>query len=260
MPNPIPPPTSNQQPWVPAADLACSPCNVDADLVALAATTLADNFSGNQFGLRELRLRPCALTASCGCDGWAAPGPFVPWFGWWSDLWWWWGGCGCGRPKEVRISEPVWSITSVKCDGAILDPTAWILYGDNRLVRVDGGGFPCCQPLSRDPDTTFGTLEIACTIGSPPDAMAVLAVQEIACELVRVFDDPAACRLPAKVQSVVRQQLTVQVLEPTPSLMEGFTGLPMVDLWLASLDAMTRRVPGRAVDLTRMTAWREPAS
>lgn len=223
-------------PWVAAGDLNCTPCDVDVDVIAKAATIVADALSGNVFGLREMRLRPQALLPSCHCRL----------------------GCGCGRSPQALISLPVVSIATVKVDGDVLDAADWTLYHDNRLVRNDDGTFPCCQRLERDPDADLGTFEIAGVFGEAPDEMAELAVQEIACELINALENPAACSLPKRAQSFTRQQLSVNFSNPTTTFTEGFVGLPMVDLWLASLDAAARRRPGRAVDLAAQAAWRSP--
>lgn len=224
-------------PWVPADDLTCTPSPsgvITAELIANAATIIADNLSGNQFGQRNLKLRPRALTPDCHCRI----------------------GCRCGTMTSIILTETVWTISTVKVDGAVLASDAWTLYDDNSLVRTDGGGFPCCQDRARNPDTDTHTLEIVGVFGTPPNEMAQLAVQEIACELVQAFDNPASCRLPKRTQSVVRQQLTVNVQDGPTVLAEGFTGLPTVDLWLGSLDAASRRHTGRAIDLSMLNAYR----
>lgn len=225
-------------PWVAAGDLSCSPCTLDPDVVARAATIIADNLSGNVYGLRELRLRPQSLLPSCGCRI----------------------GCGCGRATQVLLALPVVTIDSVKVDGVLLDAADWTLYRDNRLVRNDDGTFPCCQRLELDPDADVGTLEIAGTFGEAPDEMAILADQEIACEIVKAFDDPASCSLPKHAQSFTRQQLSVNFSNPTTEYIQGFIGLPITGMWLAALDAAARRRPGRAVDLAEQAAWRAPVA
>lgn len=248
-------------PWVAAADLTCTPSGVDADVVAKAATLIAEMLCGHQYGVRTLRLRPKALTAECRCGvGCGCAGGFCSHIVWWPYSDGQWLGCSCGRGTQIIITEHVNSITSVKADGVLLDAADWTLYGDNRLVRTDGGTFPCCQDLHHDPDSDFGTLEVLCEIGSPPDEAGILAVQEIACEIGNVFDTPEACRLPKKVQSMTRQQLSVNFVDPSQVLANGFVGLPFVDLWLGALDMDSRRRGGRAIDLTRQTAWRAPES
>lgn len=227
---------SDVVPWVAAGDLNCTPCTVDPDVVAKAATIVADNLSGNVYGLREMRLRPQALLPTCHCRL----------------------GCGCGRSAQALISLPVVTITSVKVDGDTLDAADWTLYNDNRLVRNDGGTFPCCQRLELDPDSDVGTFEIAGTFGEAPDELALLADQEIACEITAAFDNPASCSLPKHAQSFTRQQLTVNFSNPTTEYVQGFIGLPITGMWLASLDASARRRPGRAVDLAEQSAWRAP--
>lgn len=229
---------SDVVPWVAAGDLSCTPCTLDAEDVAKAATIVADNLSGNIYGIREMRLRPQSLMPSCGCRI----------------------GCQCGRAAQALISLHVVSIATVKVDGDTLDAADWTLYKDNRLVRNDDGTFPCCQRLELDPDTDHGTFELAGTFGEAPDEMGELAVQEIACEIIAAFENPAACRLPKHAQSFTRQQLSVNFSNPTSTLIEGFLGLPLVDMWLASLDAAPGRRPGRAVDLAAQAAWRAPVA
>lgn len=225
-------------PWVAAGDLSCSPCSLDPEVVVKAATIIADALSGSRFGQRDVRLRPRALNESCGCRQ----------------------GCGCGRVPVVQLTDTIAAITSVKVDGAVLSTDAWVLYADNRLARTDGSGFPCCQRLELDPDADLGTFEIACTIGAPVDEMGQLAVSEIACEIIAALDNPGSCRLPKHIQSLTRQQLAVAFTDPTTTLAAGFAGLPLTDLWLASLDAEPRRHAGRAVDLAALSAYREASS
>ena len=232
-------PVTETLPWVPAENLTCSPCdpNITAEMIAEAATTIADNLSGHRFGQRQLRLRPRTTNPTCGCRL----------------------GCGCGRTRAIILQENVTAITAIRIDGVDLGMDNWTLYNDGRLALTDDqeAGFPCCQRLERDPATDQGTLEIDCTVGAPPDAMAVLAVQEIACELVKVFDNPEACRLPKKVRSLTRQNITMNVNEdPSSVYLKGFVGLPAVDLWLAALDADSLRRGGRMVDLSLQNATR----
>ncbi len=236
LPQPDAIPPGPDLPWVAASDLNCSPNDIDPEIIARAATTIADNLSGNVFGIREIRLRPQALMPTCRCRI----------------------GCGCGRSPQAVLSVHVLSIDTVKVDGDLLDAADWTLYNDNRLVRNDDGTFPCCQRLEADPDADAGTFEIAGTFGEAPDEMAQLAVQQIACELVNTFDNPAACMLPQNTQSFTRQQLSVNFSNPTTGYIQGFSNLPLVDLWLGSLDAAARRRPGRAVDLAAQAAWRAP--
>lgn len=247
-------------PWVAAEDLSCtSPCSIDSDVLARAASIIADNLSGHRYGQREIRLRPNTLSPHCGCEPHGFPWGFGL-LGLWTPFGMWSTGCGCGRVTSLVITEPVNAVASVKVDGATIDASAWVLYGDNRLVRVDGGTFPCCQDIRRDPDTDFGTLEVRCTLGAPPDEAAQMAVQEIACEMLKAVEKPETCRLPRRVQSLTRQQLSVSFPNPSNAYSEGFTDLPLVDLWLSAMDADIRRRPGRAVDFSRMTTWRAPAS
>lgn len=237
-------------PWVAVDDLACTPCTIDPALVARAASQIADNLSGNRFGQRCVIMRPFTRSPSCGCDWWTTWPPIgvtiVP------------GGigigCGC-RVDHLMLDEPVWSVSEVWVDGALLDTTAWALWNDSRLVRLDGGDFPAAQLIGRDAHADQDTCEVSCLVGNPPDDAARMAVNQIACELVNAIEHPDKCQLPKRVQSVTRQQLAI--VFPDPSVLaRGFTGLPLVDLWLGSLDAAPGRRGGQMVDLSRMSATR----
>lgn len=237
LPDLTPAPPSDLLPWVPAADLQCqSPCDIDPETVAQAATVIADNLSGHQFGLRTMRLRPNTNTPSCRCLH----------------------NCRCARAKSILISEPIYTITSVKVDGEPLTEDQWTVYRDGRLVRTDDGTFPCCQSDHNDPDSDYGTLEILGLFGSPVDAAAILAVQQIACEITKIFADPADCSLPIETQSFTRQQLSVEIQDESLTT-DGFTNLKFVNLWLGALDADAQRRGGRVVDLASQAIYRGPA-
>lgn len=44
------------------------------------------------------------------------------------------------------------------------------------------------------------------------------------------------CRLPRRVQTVSRQGVTYQMVDPTDIYRDGLTGLPEVDIWIASVN------------------------
>jgi hypothetical protein len=48
---------------------------------------------------------------------------------------------------------------------------------------------------------------------------------------------------------MTRQQLSVSFIDPSQVLKDGFTGLPITDAFLASLEG--RRRPGRVMSLSR---------
>jgi hypothetical protein len=235
-------------PWATAADMAGCLAGldgeaVDVDLALTAATSYYDSAAGWRFGLRSRVIRPQACAAGCRCSPRTGP-----WFTDWATM----GGvvgwsCGCSRSRLVDLGEQVNEVTEVIVDGVIIDPGDYELAGGRVLVRLDGGGFPCCQPLSTR-TTEAGTAQIAAVFGSPPPPLGRLAVAELGCELAKDMAG-ADCALPPNTANYSRQNLTVNLTE-AGEIGEGMPGLRVGNLFLQSLDH--QRHPGRAVPLSRV--------
>ena len=122
----------------------------------------------------------------------------------------------CERP-EIRLPGPVESVDEVYVYGELLDPTAYQVEDYRYLVRIDGGTWP------REVTVTYDH-------GFSPPAGADVATAELACELARAMSGDKECRLPQRIQSKTRQGVTVRF----PDFEAGRTGLPLVDMWIAS--------------------------
>lgn len=135
-----------------------------------------------------------------------------------------------GRPSRVRLPRPdVTAITSVEIDSV---PFTSYRRSGNYAMRSDGGGWPMVNSTRISYD--FGRLV--------PHA-GKLAALMLAAELGKMFAGQK-CALPARVTSVVRQGISMDMLESLEVLKEGLTGLYAVDQWLLSANPDKRRQSG----------------
>lgn len=219
-------------------DDACGPCTafgIDTTAVEagmLRASEILFNLTGQRWqGTCAETLRPCSRYCRCT------------------------SGCGCGWVDEwVLPGYPVTAVSQVKIDGAIVNPATYRLDKSSRLVRLSGpngqvpGQWPACQRLEL-PTTEVDTWSITYSYGALPTPGGVAAAATLGCEIALACqpadsDACRACRLPRRVQTIVRQGVSMTILDPLTIFADGLVGLPEVDLWLASVrigDA--RRLP-----------------
>lgn len=232
--------------------------------VSMATETLYA-LTGMRFGLCEVTLRPCR--SDCGSGG------FYDDFGPpWTARYWpqpaligglWFnltcgscpGDCSCGDVSEVRLPAPVYDITEVVIDGEALAASAYRLDNNRILVRTDGLKWPRCNDLAAD--SGAGTWSVTARYGEPLPDGAALAMGELACEIAKAADGHD-CRLPAGVQQLVRQGVTISYPDVGELFKKGRTGLYLVDMFITTwnpnglrqrsrvyrIDAPTVRRPG----------------
>lgn len=216
-------------PWVDEITLCDADDYPDGMLAEAAAAATAILFVklGREFtGECTDTWRPCGL-GGCGCTDY--------------------GGCGCHRYPRLRLRHwPATEVTSVRIDGAVLPDTAYQLGTDNDygyLLRTDGEAWPCCQDIAADPATDPDTFEIVYGWGVAPPPGAGMQTQLLACELAKGWST-GKCRLPRRVTSITRENLTVAVLDNFELFAEGLTGIPEVDLWVSTFNpSRTDRPP-----------------
>lgn len=139
------------------------------------------------------------------------------------------GGCGCLGAREVRLYGPASTVSEVKVDGVVLDPSAYRLDPGGLLVRLDAGTWPLCQDLAL-PDTEEGTWSVTYIPGAPVDGLGAYAAGVLAGEFVKACSG-GDCRLPSGVTQIARQGVTLTL---TPgSFPGGRTGIKEVDAYLA---------------------------
>lgn len=240
-------------PW--PADSSCCPLIDTADeatveLLIEAATEILWAATGRQFGECAVTLRPCRRSCSdsgwgnnwisggygnygFGGDGYVTP---VLFDGQWFNMTC--GGCGgdcsCGRVEEVVLPASSTGIIAVTIDGAELSPDAYRLDNSRLLVRQDGQFWPLCQDLSK-PAGEVGTWTVEALFGAPVPAMGRVALAEMTCELIKACDNDPECRLPARLQTLTRQGVTQNFVDPKLFAGKGagtLTGLWLVDRFI----------------------------
>lgn len=172
--------------------------------------------------------------------------------------------CSCGWVSEVVLERgPVVSVQQVKVYGDIVNPARYRLDPGSRLVWLPEltpsptarwASWPACQLLDR-PDTETGTWSVAYTYGRACPTGGKMAAATLACQYALAMTAPTdggpGCRLPQRVTNIVRQGVSMVVLDPMELVKDGMTGLAEVDLWVASiLKGRERRggavlIPGR---------------
>lgn len=142
--------------------------------------------------------------------------------------------------SEIRLpAYPVNTITQVRIDGAVLAHSEYQI-ADNRWLQRLKGAWPFWQNVTL-PATALGSFEVAYTYGVPIPPMGVRAAAAYACEVAKACQPTggdSACALPPRTQSIVRQGVSVRMLDPADLLKEGRgrTGLKIVDDFIAAVN------------------------
>lgn len=230
-----------------------------------AAVEVLDSLTGHRFGGCQLSIRPCRR--SCYGESWTSL----------SQLWWeygsWprplfyngvWmnvtcgtcqGGCACTPLSEVWLPNNVTSVDQVKVDGVVLSPTAYRLDNFRVLTRIDGGVWPLCNELNRA-DTEVGTWSVTATYGEPVPTLGQLAVGELMCELVNLLTGNKACSLPTPIQTLVRQGVTMNFIDPNTVFDHGRVGLYLSDLFIQTYNPNALQAAAQVFDVDNMSSFR----
>lgn len=232
--------------------------------------------SGRRWGPScPVTVRPCGRTCVEDLTRWTTVGPQtgsrVPYIG--ADGAWRNAAlcgcpshCSCSELCEVRLDGPVHDIVEVLVDGEVLVPEAYRVDVPNVLVRTDGECWPACQDMAA-PCGEPGTVCVTYRIGLTLDEAAIAAVSELTCELLKACLPGQQCKLPGNTTRLARQGstmayrqgVTVEGFDPTVVFAEGRTGLPAVDMWIATMNPYRQPYASRAYspDLRRprMQQW-----
>jgi len=228
-------------------------------------------FSGRQFpGLCADTVRPVYSYA-----GFDAPPVTIPGFhvgsgipilgpaGWGVGVQSAWGGCNCagqggvlgsgwlGSPRIRLGAEPVVSITEVSIDGVVIDPAKYQIDEGRYLATVPdpvtgyAWSWPHCQVLDA-PATAVGTFQVVYVFGRSAPAGGKASAILLATQILKATsgDD---CQLPANVQQLIRQGVTLSMGDPSVMFDKGATGIKAVDRWIASVNPHHLNEPGRVL-------------
>jgi len=233
-------------------------------LAISTATEVLWALTGMRFGLCTVTLRPCRRD----CTDGQLPLDFgPPWTagyypqpaligGLWFNLTC--GGCtgecSCSTVSEFILPAPVNEIIEIKIDGTPMVTGGYRLDNNRIVVRTDGGIWPRCNDLALD-DTEVGTWSVTATYGEVVPEGAKLAMGALACEILRAAGG-ADCKLPAGLQQLVRQGVTISYPDVGALFRQGRTGLYLVDMFLAAWNPYGLRQRSRVYSVDRPTVRR----
>lgn len=212
------------------------------------ATGILDALTGRQFDQCPVVVRPCGKR--CGyfggymtypVDSAQASGLGAPWMvpyigagGVWRNCTCG-GGCTCRARCEAHLAGPIASVVEVKVDGLVIDPAAYRLDNGSILVRTDGECWPECQDLNLSDDEP-GTFSVQYRPGQPLPRIGQIAAGELACQFAKACAGDADCTLPKQLQSLSRNGVQVEVVDPNLLTDQGLTGYPNVDLFVKTVN------------------------
>lgn len=113
--------------------------------------------------------------------------------------------------------------------------------------RIARGGYLERSPGSVEPLPTCGTpLRIRYRFGRAPSAAGTEHALALATALAQATTSPDSSPLPAGVTQIVRQGITFTQRAASELIALGQTGLPSVDVWVATVNPHGARRPGRS--------------
>lgn len=233
-------------------------------LAVSTATEVLWGLTGMRFGLCNVTLRPCARSCDDGSfyddfgPPWASgsyPRPALI-----GGLWYnltcgsCAGSCSCTEVSEFVLPAPVHEIIEIKIDGTPMVSGAYRLDNNRIVVRTDGDRWPRCNDLSLE-DTEPGTWSVTATFGEVVPEGAKLAMGQLACEIAKAAAG-GDCKLPAGLQQLVRQGVTISYPDVGELFRQGRTGLYLVDMFVSTWNPYGLRQRSRVYNVDRPTVRR----
>jgi len=225
------------------------------------AAELLFGLTGQRFGPScPVVVRPCRKQCADGYDfllgrlynqgqGYLTTGPFLPYMrdgmmfnaslcGCASD-------CHCGPELcEIYLPGPIFDVVSVDIGGATVDPLTYSVLDGRYLVRrsdvaadAEGGTcWPGCQDMSLPPGEP-DTFTVTYRTGIPLPAMGVAALSELAAHYIKGCNG-CGCGVGARnnLSRLSRQGVDLEFEPVSEALADGRTGLPLVDLFIHTVN------------------------
>lgn len=236
------------------------------------AIDLLWNWTERIYGVCETTVRPCrddCAGGSADSTFWGRGPGFDPGFprrggiggtGWapvliggvWKNV-----GCGCTTgcrcsidgAHALSLPGPIQSVTRVTIDGDDLPASAYRVDHKRLLVRLDGGTWPACQDMTREPGDE-GTFEVVYQRGLPVPVGGMVAAGRLACELALDACQDEDCALPERWQSVQRQGISITAALSNEKWHD--TGIWSIDNWVNSITERPRGFASvRSVDVPK---------
>lgn len=225
------------------------------DTATTLATHLLDRLTGFQFAQCPVTVRPCSQPCP-GFGGYltwpvgqpSSSGSGAPWMIPFVDSGVWrncgcTGGCTCRATCELAIGVPTVSISEVTIDGIELDPSAYRLDQTERgpvLVRLDGDCWPECQDMNVA-SNAVGAFTVTYVPGRPLPADGPIIAGMLACQFAKACMGGGDCALPSQLQSLTREGVELQLIDPATLPEAVLTGVPEVDRWVRSVNPANLR-------------------
>lgn len=137
--------------------------------------------------------------------------------------------CHGGTLLDLGV-YPLVHVWEIKLDGVGLATGYVRIHKDRYLDRIDGHRWPCVgENLGEVP-----AIEVNIQFGAAPPALGRFAATALARELLLAMAPGDGCRLDRRVQTIVREQVTMDFAIPglAATLRDGQTGIPEVDLFV----------------------------
>jgi hypothetical protein len=158
------------------------------------------------------------------------------------------GECSCTMLSRIELPMPIINVIEVRMDGVALIPDVDYRLDDGKyLTRLGGELWPWCNDLTQLEGE--GTWSVTVTLGKDVPVMGQMAVGELACEFAKACVNDNSCKLPATVQQLTRQGVSLTFIDPNQLFENGLTGLYFSDLFIRSVNPDGRRAPARVYNL-----------
>lgn len=157
------------------------------------------------------------------------------------------GLCGGGTLLDVGV-YPLTTVHSVTLSGDSL-AGAWRIHDDRYIARTDGASWPCVN--TEDQAAAVAAIEVNVQFGAAPPELGRAAATALARELIRGAANDGDCKLDRRVTSITREGMTADLAIPglIDALVQGYTGLPEIDLFITAHNPNRLRRAARFVGL-----------